>query len=319
MYVAEFDDLSLLADGVTRHLAYGKADDLDVVSSTDTQTHNVMLTAESCAFDAFDLKDVWLTKARWGAFTRQYVNSAALDTWLGLVADKQQPGERGVSFMRTEAIEARRNATIDRVWRRWGSCILGFGYRSLPRPQLTMHSRTSYVGYMGEVDLALAAVLAREVAEVVGLLPQDIAFTWHLEAAQFHGFKTLCWFLKSEGDRRKLMAVSAKDPRLSKYPTLRLARKNLENFERMDAEGVLYSDMKFAQLLRLRQRYHTEVHGYEYGAQFEGGPERRGYRGGRYKPLPTIGVDALDLSAVRRKGGTEDDELMAGRLDEVDE
>lgn len=315
MFSEQYTDLSELAYGLTYRLAYAKADELDVVSSTDTQLHNVMVKADSLSFEDFDLKSVWLTRARWGAFIRQYINPDAYSGWMGLVDDKLRGrNPRGVSFMRTEVVKPRRNATIDRVWRRWGSCILGFGFRMVPEPQLTMHSRTSYVGYMGELDLALAHVLGRDVAALLGLSLEDIRFVWHLEAAQFHGFKTLAWFQRTERDwslltRAKAEAVAAR-------PTLALARKNLRSFERMDREGTLYSDMKFAQLLRLRQRYHTEVHGYEWGSQFEGGPDRPGYRGNRYRPLPSVGVHELDLLPVLRKGASDHGEDMSGGYDD---
>lgn len=301
-------DLSLR---LTRSLVTAKADSIDLITSVDTQYHDVLAHAESCAYD-FDLSKVWLTHSRWTSLVRQYVDPVALENWLRMCEECLTGRKRGVSFMRTNAVAKRTNSSTGREWRRWGSCMIGVGYRALPRPQITLHSRTTYLGYIGQLDLALVHVLAREVAERVGLSVEDISFTWHLEMGAFHGFKSLAWFWQDEEDTERLMEYDLKKNGKG-YPTLYLAKKQYENFRRMDEEGVLYGDMSFSQQTRIRRRLHAETMPPGYGEQFNGGTLRNGMKtaASKLSPLP---ISKLTLDPVRKL--TEGDAEFAGFSDE---
>lgn len=313
-------------------LAYGHSDKMDMVTSVDIQKHNVMAVAESFEWD-FDLRDLWLTRSRWTSMIRQYINPVALDTWLNTCEAKLQGRKRGVSVMRTNEVQQRtgaRRSGGERTWRTWGSCMLAVGYRALPRPQITLHSRTSYLGYIGALDMSVAYICARLIGERVGLTPEDMQFVWHLENAQFHGFKSLAYLLDDPEAREGFMGLQVgddvlRDKRMRReQPGLYIARKWMNSFEREDNEGKTYGDMNFGQTRRIRKRYHTEVMGYDYGEPYEGGDHRSASQNKRFKPLPSCTAESLNFdqlysSAARRSTKVDWDEGNTVKVDTTNE
>jgi len=327
--------VTLLHTDLCNSLAYGPRDEMDMVTSVDVQKHNVVAAADSFDWD-FDLRDLWLTRSRWTAMIRQYINPVALEAWLNACEKKLVGRKRGVSVMRTNEVQQRssprKNAEDgNRIWRTWGSCMLAIGYRAMPRPQITLHSRTSYLGYIGALDLSVAYHCASLVAERVGLKPQDMQFVWHLEAAQFHGFKSLAYLLTDEERREEFMALevgdgsSAEDKELrSEFPSLYISRKWMNSFQREDEKGVLYGDMNFGQTRRIRKRYHTEVLGYDYGEPFEGGGHASNSQNKRFRPLPSCHVETLDFKQLfstqaKRSAKVSWDEENVLKVDTTDE
>lgn len=338
LHVYTADTASDLHGMMCHSLAYGTKSDMDLVTSVDVQKHNVIATAESFAWD-FDLSDLWLTKTRWTTMIRQYINPIALEEWLNACEAKLVGRKRGVSIMRTNEVQKRTSPKKQladgsengiRTWRTWGSCMLAIGYRALPRPQITLHSRTSYLGYIGALDLSVAYHCATLVAERVGLSVEDIAFTWHLEAAQFHAFKSLAYLLQDDDRRESFMDLvvgesDAQDLQMRRrQPGLYISRKWMNTFEKEDAEGKLYGDMNFGQTRRIRKRYHTEVLGYEFGEPYEGGDHRSRSQNKRFKPLPSVKASELTFdnlfnSAARRSKRVDWDENNVKKVDTTDE
>lgn len=327
------DTLSELHTVMCNGLAYGHSNEMDMVTSVDVQKHNVVGMAESMEWD-FDLKDLWLTSSRWTTMVRQYINPVALDTWLNSIEHKLRGRKRGVSVMRTNEVQQQtsptRNGDRVRVWRAWGSCMLAIGYRSMPRPQITLHSRTSYLGYIAALDLSVAYVCAKMIAERLGITPEDIQFAWHLEAAQFHGFKSLAYLLNDEERREEFMAIEVgksekEDLKIKRRtPGLYICRKWMNAFEQEDAEGKRYGDMNFGQTRRIRKRYHTEWYGYDYGEPFEGGDHRSASQNKRFKPLPSkpaanLTFDSLYTSAAKRSSRVSWDDSNVSKVDTTDE
>lgn len=326
--------LTDLHTNICDSLAYGSMDEMDMVTSVDVQKHNVMAVAESMDWD-FDLRDLWLTRSRWTTMIRQYINPVALETWLNSVEAKMQGRKRGVSVMRTNEVQKRsspkKGDSGTRVWRAWGSCMLAIGYRAMPRPQITLHSRTSYLGYIGALDLSVAYVCARLIAERVGLSVENIQFVWHLEAAQFHGFKSLAYLLADDERRGDFMAIEVGDgssPEDKAFrretPSLYISRKWMNSFEREDEKGLRYGDMNFGQTRRIRKRYHTEVLGYDYGEPFEGGGHASNSQNKRFKPLPscpasTLNFDQLFTAQAKRSTRVDNDPANAKKVDTTDE
>lgn len=314
MFTCEYADIGELEHELTARLVYGQP---DVINATDTQIHDVMVRAASCEYDSFDLKKVWLTENRWGALINQYLDPAALDAWMKLITEKLTgPRNRGVAFMRTQTVKTQVNATTGREWRRWGSCLLGFSYRARPRPVLSLHSRTTYLGYIAQVDLALAAILAREICERLRIVgPSDVEFVWHLEAGQFHAFKSLAWFFSDEYGKKMLLEHRATPVLRKKHPTLWMARRTLEKFEQEDEADKGYGDHNFNQMLRIRRRYHAEVTG--TGKQFvhgtNGKTSKRNHEA--FEPLPSVPLSDLSLDKIfTRRDGDPDN---AGLLEDL--
>lgn len=299
MFSETYADMTELAYGLTRRVAMAKEENLDFVNSADVQVHDVMVKAKRMTYD-FDLKQMWVGTSRWTNLVRQYIDPVALGAFLELIEDKMKGMTRGQAFMRTKTVRPRKTGA--RETRRWGSCIIGFGFHAHPTPSLSMHSRTTFLGYIGELDLAVAYVLAGLIAERLGIKREDISFTWHIEAAQFHSGRSLAWWFKH--DLQHLLVKNSK--KLKPWPGVAAAARQYQRYLKMDEEGVRYGDLSFASQLRPRKRIHTEVHGYEYGTPFEGG-DRLKSGGKRFKPLPSVPVDKLDFSKLRDDEGDPDE------------
>lgn len=266
---------------------------VDLVTGSDTQTYDVIGEAQTCDYE-LDLKSIWLTQNRWTSLVRQYLNPTATERWLDMIGERLKPKKRGVSFMRTNDVASQ--GTGRTIRRRWGSCIIGFGYRAIPHPQLTMHSRMSYLGFIGRLDLGVAHVLAREIAARTGIGVSDIKMVWHLEAGAFHGYRCLSWMYSSPELREQLETYKFK----SGNPTMDLAWRGRHLLTKLDEAGELYGDMKYASNLRRRRAFHTEVYGPEYGKQFEGGTHNTGLTSRVAAPFPSVPLSSLDLTPLWR-------------------
>lgn len=306
MYQNSFANLHELHDGLTRDLVFNPKPDL--VTSADVQVHDVMVTADSLAYD-FDLADVWCARSRWNSLVRQYIDPDGFDQWLKLIGTNLKGGKRGLAFMRTNTVDSRKGAKESR---KWGSCMLGFGFKMKPVPTLTMHSRTTYLGYIGQLDLALAHVLGRNIAGALGIPVESIRFVWYLEAGQFHGFRSFAWWFQ-DGERAGNFTQGGFLD--STAPGFKLGHKNLRKFQQLDGDNVLYADMSFASQLRVRKRWHSETMAETWGEQFEGGSRLKSSSAGRaYAPLPNVPVSALDLSPLVEPSGAPTD--ASGIIDE---
>jgi hypothetical protein len=286
-----------LFDGVTKGLMYGTKAELDVSSGSDVQLHNVIAGVDSFTWEE-DIKNYWMTRARWHLMIRQYLNPESLDVWLDSIERKLSKGRRGIAVMRTNTIGARTNSSG--AWRTWGACILSLSYRSLPRPQLTMHSRSCYFGFLSVLDLTLAHVAARMIAERVGLHPADMRFLWHVESAQLHAFKSMP-FLFADEQREEVLYNFENDANTP--PGLRNARNTLDKFLDLDKLDVPYDAMPYAQSKRARRRLHTEVYGYDYGERFVG----EGSENQRFKPLPSLLTSDLTFDALHVRSFEQED------------
>lgn len=294
-------NLNILHDTLATRLVLDL--DPEVSSATDVQAHNLKLESDSCEYK-FDIAQIWCSPTRWTTLVRQYIDPEAYADWLEGI--RTMGMKRGLAFMRTNSVESRGAGR-----RRWGACILGFGYKSRPEPTLTMHSRTTFLGYIGALDLALAHVIARDIAHTLGLPgPGAIRFVWFVEAAQFHSMRSLPWFFQDKG-RTKILF---KGPELKddKRSGLAIAHKQLRTIRKMDKEGVLYADMSYAIQNRFRRRLHTEHYGVEYGEQFEGGTRLSGNSGTVLRPCKSYPIKKFILPTNRKK--VQDGE--AGLLDE---
>jgi hypothetical protein len=190
--------------------------------------------------------------------------------------------------------------------------MLSMSYRSNPVPTVTLHSRTTYFGYLAAMDITVAHALAWEASQITGIPVWDMQFVWVLELAQFHGFRSLAWPL-SDSEIREMMDADV-DRRMSISVKSRPGyRKALDGYERIlksDRAGKLYGDEAFSSFARVRRRFHTECMPAGYGDQFSGGSLNRGGKGA-FPALPSLPTDSLDLSILGRKL-TKPEDPMAG-------
>lgn len=309
--------LTDLHESLCRTLVESGESGLDVVSSVDVQIHNTISEARSMQWD-FDLKSMWLTKSRWSMMARQYIDPIELNLWIDRITSKIGLKDRGIAHMRTKTVAARGGAATghtNKETRRWGSCMLGLSYKAVPQPTLVMYSRTSYLGYLAALDLSVAWMCGRYLAQELGCNVSDFKFVWMNEALQYHNFKSLAFLLnhRDEEERakyRKLMLSRKLGPNGTRYiserPGLRLSRRWMERMLLLDAEGKTYGDMTYNTYRRIRRRYHTEVLGYEEAQTHEGfsyfkAGEKKGEQKEFFKaylPLPSVSIASLDFSAI---------------------
>lgn len=332
--------LTELHDKLCQQLVFSPIDMLSYVSSVDVQIHNVVGYAESMEWD-FDMKDCWLTKSRWSMMLRQYIDPDELEAWVNQITARIGTKGRGIAVMRTKTVKARGGAATghtNKETRRWGACMLAISYKAVPHPQITLYSRTSYLGYIGALDLTVAWALARLVAEKVGIDVKDIKFVWYNEAVQWHYFKSLAYLLnhpkkKQRKIYRRLLIKPEKKLTedeleiLKNSPGLMGSRKWLAKVIKEDNDGLTYGDMTYNTYRRIRRRWHTEVYGLEYAQKFEGwsyfktgenkGEQKEFFKA--YKPLDSVKNHDLDFSALRMTKDALEGTEFQGELGEEDD
>src|SRR5690606_34287578 len=120
------------------------------------------------------------------------------------------------------------------------------------RPQITLYSRTSYLGYLGALDLSVAWMVGRYLADAIGCKVEDFSFVWMNEAIQYHNFKSLAYLLNHpDEDLRGEYRIMLMEPKMSKdlaqrlkgAPALRLSRKWLQNTMQLDTDGKTLGDI----------------------------------------------------------------------------
>lgn len=327
-------------DQLTDSLIHGTEDELDVISTVDVQIHDIMAQADSMVWD-FDMKSAWLTKSRWSMMVKQYIDPEELEAWIGQCTSRIGLRGRGVAVLRTKIVKPRGGAATghtNKETRRWGSCMLGISYKALPTPQITLYSRTSYLGYIGALDLSVAWMVGRYLAKELGVEVSKFRFVWVNQAIQWHNFKSLAYMLnhtivaKREKYRRYLIApntdLSVEDKKdILRHPAIRLSRKWLQKVINEDNAGRTYGDMTYNTFRRIVRRFHTEVYGEVYAKQFEGWSYwKKGDKVGQqkeffklYQLLPSIKIDTLDFSAIGMPISRSYGEPFIGEMNDDDD
>lgn len=308
----EYDNPVQAHDAMCKQLMMGKrlGVDYDWTHGTEVGIHNVTIGCRSIDFD-YNLKRLWVPPSRWSMMVRQYIDPVAFADNQAKIEERMAGSYsgakgRGIAVLRTRLVQGK--GTGRGVRRRWGSCMLNLSFRNNPIPTVTLNSRTTYFGYLALVDIAVARTYAQYCADIVGRPLADIQFVWRLDLAQFHGFRSLAWALGNP----KIKAVMDKHVanRLD-FPSRRGDgnrvgfRKALDGYARIlksDEAGTLYGDESFSSFARVRRRFHTEVYGTEYAAQFAGGTRNRGGKG-EFPALPDLWVRDLDFSALNGRPG----------------
>lgn len=307
-----------------RSLVHGAREELDVISNVDVQIHDVIGTARSMAWE-FDLKGLWLTPSRWSMMVKQYLDPEVLSNWLDMCTVKIGTKGRGIALMRTNLVKPRGGSATghtNKETRRWGSCMISLSYKALPRPTIHLHSRTSYLGYIGALDLSVAWMAGKYLAHELGIKVEDIAFVWTNEAIQWHNFKSMAWMLNNPDPEwrktyRRLLVKNTTSltegevALLEEAPAIQMTKKWLLNIRKQDKAGSSYGDMTYNTYRRIRRRWHTEVFGIDYARTFEGwsyyktgdkvGEEKEFFKA--YNPLPNTPISSLDFKAIKMPFG----------------
>lgn len=156
---------------------------MDAIRGSAAVSFTNLVFANSCDFENFDLGWVGFSEHRWRMFLRQYVDSEQFHSWIRQTPQSRKNGAELVFLTkpigRIEKVKL--NETSTHLYggnHRWGNCLLGmtFGYK--PRPRLVMHSRTSALTKGGSLDLTLASIAGRELAQTLGIGVDEIEFCW---------------------------------------------------------------------------------------------------------------------------------------------
>lgn len=311
-------DMTTLHDRLCHHIVHADETQLDVISGVDVQIHNVIAEAESMAWD-FDLKNLWLTPQRWTMMVRQYIPRDAFIEWVEKCTKHIGTKNRGIATLRTHEVKPRGGEAFgNKETRRWGSCMLAITYKAQPRPQITLYSRTSYLGYLSGLDISVAWMCGKYLAAELGLNMEDISFVWMNEAMQYHNFKSMAYLLnhpdpeKRTQYRRWIRFSETKLRDLGDWdyvnsrPALKLSRSWMQKLILMDQQGLTLGDMTYNTYRRIRRRYHTEVLGYERAQEFEGwSVYKNGPKKGEpktffkaYQPLESCRIADLDFKGI---------------------
>jgi hypothetical protein len=253
------------------------SDNIDFVASIDTISYDNLLLADSMAFDLDLGRDLWLNRQRWTRLVRQYLDLSQTQGFL------QRSAEIGLGEGKRGVVTTMPCASVRREAKkhRWGNCMVGFTYRGLRNggrnndgPTISMHSRVSYIAYIGGLDLGLAHVLAREIGRRIEVPVEEFSFRWYVDALQFHGFKSLPMLY-----RRKYIRDLEEPDLREQYPTIKLVGRWWDQVVRDHEAGVPLEAQKYGPLRRIRRRYEEYVN-----EQF----------------LPSVPLDSLSLEALYR-------------------
>lgn len=254
--IVHYDTLTDLWHVSAQKMLFAKEEDLDFIASIDTMCYDNVLSCDSMRFD-FDLgRDLWLTKSRFTILQRDYLDLHELNQFLDRCKSiGLGEAKRGVVTQMFAKQHGRRNKKY-----RWGNCMLGWSFRGgnkYEQPTLTMHSRVSYIAYIGGADLALCYVLAREIGRKIGRKPKDFQFRWHVDSLQFHGFKSIPYLFRFGLD--DILRDDTGEFPSSDHPTLKLVRRWWSGMVQKHEDGVPLEAEKYGPLKRIRRRYEEHL------------------------------------------------------------
>lgn len=228
------DTLTELWHSACDGLLFATVDELGWQAGATTGRYDVMLSTPSMEFD-FDVGlDLWLTKHRFAKLQRDYLDPLLTPVWIEKCASmKADLAKRGTVCQMSARVHGEVVNTGGRKKNnyKWGNCIFGWSFR----PQLgskgvfSMHSRTSYVSYMGGMDLALSYVLAKRIAAIRGDDVREYGFRWMVDTLQWYSIKSMAYIhtydlVDEIHDRKKYPD--------KKYPTVKITRNSYDFLHR---------------------------------------------------------------------------------------
>lgn len=242
-------------------MLFSRRNEIDAVSGLTGVTYDHVLHCDSMAFD-FDVgRDLWLTRHRFPKLQRDYLQKGSVGPFLDRceAAHKSKRVKAGVITQLMCRLAVRSDGE---EIHNWGNCMIAFTFRGGKRPTLALHSRVSYIAYLGSMDMALAWVIGREVARRIGLEVEELRFIWHVDSLQWHGFKCIPYVMSQSIDElfdEKAYPVGA-------YPLVHMTRRSIlllhrdwENgrtLERDRENGYIYGPAR-----RMATRYRRVMSG----------------------------------------------------------
>lgn len=227
-------------------LLYAPAEKLDWAAGATTGRNDNLLMCDSMEFD-FDCADIWLTRGRFRKLQRDYLDYELVPQFVDRAASmKPMLARRGTVTQMSCRVHGKISREDGRKENyKWGNCIFGFSFRPVDNRSLrgkapatnqagifSMHSRTSYVSYMGGMDLALSYVLAKAIAQSRGDNVEDYGFRWMIDSLQWYSIKSLA-YLSTFGELDELMTkTSRKEHPDKEFPTCKITRNSYDFMKR---------------------------------------------------------------------------------------
>lgn len=234
--------------------------ELDAVSGLTGVMYDHVLHTKSMAFELDVGHDLWLTRYRFPKLQRDYLEKGSVTPFLDRcqAAHQSKRVKAGVITQMMCRPALRKDGEQVHVW---GNCMIAFTFRGGKRPTLALHSRVSYIAYLGAMDLALAWVIAREIGQRIGLEVEELAFVWHVDSLQWHGFKCIPYVLSQGIDE-----IFDEDRYFrSDYPMLHMTRRSIHLVQRdwengrpttKGRDGIVYGPAR-----RMARRYRQVMGG----------------------------------------------------------
>jgi hypothetical protein len=262
-----------------RRMFFGGNDEI-TKSSGMTLAFNNVLIAKSMEFHADVGRDLNLTQSRFPALLRDYVDLEEYEAFLG----------------RCQNVAKRQTATTQMLFRRvkprginkfkptgnkaHGGCMLAVTFRKGKRgqsPEFGLHSRMSYLPYMGALDATVVYAMAKEVGDLLGFDRNEASFTWYCDSFAFASMQSASYVTV----RDDLMAAIDNERKYpgKEYPTIDLMRRTLNVWREKYEVGHDPQTEKYGQLRRYRSRWERIMND---------------------DPLPSIPVDTLTMEPLRR-------------------
>lgn len=257
--VDTYSDLTELWHSAADHVWTREKSELDYATGLTTGVYDNMLSAESMTYDMDVGKDLWLTKSRFTKLQKDYLEPERVELFLDQVQRiSSKHAKRGVvAQMLCKTHDFKAIGKASQGAHTWGNCMLAMTYHGgvkWRQPTLGLHSRVTYIGYLGGMDIALCYVVGKLVAEQVGVAIQDLAFTWHLDALQWHGMKSVP-FVCAHDDFLEKSELYAPEWPSDRYPTILSTRRSLASMEKKRRAGRHPLDEKYGPVKRMRTRY----------------------------------------------------------------
>jgi hypothetical protein len=158
----------------------------DVALTIESNFFNVVMQAESCECRLDLGAHLFLNQARWSRLVREYIPRVGVDRFIDharlIMGGEAREGASTNLYFREPPRFAKKH--------RWGGCLMAATFRGdndkAGRATITFFSRTCYIGYIGMVDAAIAAVIAQQIGA-----PAAIRFHWVISSVQLHAFKAM--------------------------------------------------------------------------------------------------------------------------------
>jgi len=203
-----------------KDLLYMPASKLSWAAGATTGVYDNLLACRSMEYDFDPGRDLWLTKHRFQKLQRDYIDYDLLPAFVEKAASmKPILAKRGTVTQMSCRVHGMVEHAKGKDNYKWGNCIFGFSFRPSQSQAgvFTMHSRTSYISYMGGYDLALAYKIAEAIARLRGDSVEDYGFRWHVDSLQWYSIKAMPFIhvydLVDE-------VRDASPGKISKYPSL---------------------------------------------------------------------------------------------------